>query len=92
MGYAYMNWEKGDVAICITPGSPMEGREVVIMSPAFPKPEKKDLVHIVDPGIPPDPFPAWGAERRHLVPLPDPNTPSTWEECVFKPQELVVVS
>jgi len=86
-----MNWQVGDVAICITPGSPMEGREVGIMSPAFPKPEKEDLVHIVDPGLPSDPFPAWGAERKHLVPLPDPNLPSTWEECVFKPQELLIV-
>jgi len=88
-----MDWKVGDVALCITPGSRMENMEVVIMSPAIPKPGKVDLVHIVDPGMPiPEgigPYINWGAERRHLVPLQDPNLPSTWEECVFKPQELV---
>ena len=90
-----MDWKVGDVALCVTPGSLMENMEVVILSPAYLDPEKNDLVHVVDPGIPiPEgigPYTRWGAERRHLVPLPDPNMPSTWEECVFKPQELVGV-
>ena len=86
-----MDWKVGDIALCITPGSPMEGMEVVIMSPAFPKIEKDDLVHVVDPGISPHPFPGWGAERRHLVPLPDPNLLGSWEECVFKPKMKSVI-
>lgn len=87
-----MDWQVGEIAICITPGSPMEGMEVVILSPAYPVPYKPDLIHQVDPGMDHGPFAmGWGAERRHLAPLPDPNTPSTWDECVFKPQELVRV-
>jgi hypothetical protein len=84
-----VNWEVGDVALCVTPGSPMEGKEVTILSPAFPRPEKSDLVHIVDPGFPPSDYFDWGAERRHLRPLPDPNEPGSWDNCVFEPRELV---
>ena len=85
-----MNWEVGDVAICITPGSPMEGNEVTILTPAYPYREKTDLVHQVDPGFPaPEEYGVWGVERRHLRPLPSPRDPSTWEDCVFKPGELV---
>ena len=84
-----MDWNVGDVAVCITPGSPMEGKEVTILSPAYPVPDKTDLVHEVDPGFSPGDYSGWGAERRHLRPLPDPNERSTWDDCVFKPRELV---
>ena len=84
-----MKWEIGDVAICITPGSPMEGKEVTILSPAGLEPDKIDLVHLVDPGFPAGGRSLWAAERRHLRPLSDPNEPSTWDECVFKPRVLV---
>ena len=84
-----MDWNVGDVAVCITPGSPMEGKEVAILSPAYPVPDKTDLVHEVDPGFSPGDYSGWGAERRHLRPLPDPNERSTWDDCVFKPRELV---
>jgi hypothetical protein len=85
-----VNWEVGDVAICIRPGSPMEGKEVTILTPAYPRPEATDLVHHVDPGFPaPEEDAIWGVERRHLRPLPSPRDPSTWEDCVFKPGELV---
>jgi len=85
-----VNWEVGDVAICVTPGSPMEGKEVTILTPAYPRPEATDLVHHVDPGFPaPEEYGVWGVERRYLRPLPDPNKPSTWEDSVFKPRELV---
>ena len=84
-----MDWNVGDVAVCITPGSPMEGKEVTILSPAYPVPDKTDLVHEVDPGFSPGDYSGWGAERRHLRPLPDPNEPSIWDDCVFKPRELV---
>ena len=88
---ADMKWRVGDVAICITPGSPMRNREVIILSEPFEAPDKVDLVHMVDPGMSPAPFAGWGAERRHLLPLSHPDAPSTWEECVFKPQESVVL-
>ena len=84
-----MNWKVGDVAICVTPGSPMENKEVIILSPALPRLDKIDLVHEVDPGFSAGPNAGWGAERRHLWPLPDPNELSTWDECVFTPEETV---
>lgn len=84
-----MDWNVGDVAVCITPGSPMEGKEVTIISDAFTEPDKIDLVHRVDPGLSPGEYSGWGAERRHLRPLPDPNEPGTWDDCVFKPKEIV---
>ena len=86
-----VNWKPGDIAICITPGSPMENREVTIVEGPFRVDYKPDFVYIVDPGMPvgPGPYLCWGAERRHLRPLPDPNSPSSWDECVFKPRELV---
>ena len=85
-----MNWEIGDVAVCVTPGSPMEGMEVTILTPAYPVPDKPDFVHQVDPGFSPGgQYASWGAERRHLRPLKDPNEPGAWDNCVFKPRELV---
>ena len=85
-----MNWEIGDVALCVTPCSPIEGMEVTILTPAHPYPDKTDLVHHVDPGFSPgDDFFGWAVERRHLRPLPNPNEPSTWDESVFRPRELV---
>lgn len=56
-----MNWKIGDVAICITPGSPMENTEVIILSNAFREPDKIDLVHQVDPGPELSYWPRWGA-------------------------------
>jgi hypothetical protein len=85
-----VNWEIGDVALCVTPGSPIEGREVKILTPAYPRPEKTDLVHHVDPGFPPpNEYYGWGVERRHLRPLPDPNKLGAWDDCAFKPRETV---
>jgi len=84
-----MKWEIGDVAICIAPGSEMENKEVTIISDAFFEPDKIDLVHQVDPGMSPGDYSGWGAERRHLRPLPHPNELSTWDDCAFKPKEMV---
>jgi hypothetical protein len=56
----------------------MEGKEVTILTPAYPVPDKLDLIHPVDPGFSPGTeYFAWGAERRHLRSLPDPGHPST---------------
>jgi hypothetical protein len=68
----------------------MEGKEVTILTSAYPRPEKTDLVHQVDPGFPPgDNYFGWGVERRHLRTVPDPHEPGKWDDCVFKPRELV---
>ena len=53
------------------------------------QPDKIDLVHEVDPGFSPGEYPGWGAERRNLRPLPHPNEPGKWDDCVFKPKEIV---
>ena len=73
-----------------------ESHPVVLLETAYrgfraiPRPEATDLVHHVDPGFPaPEVDAVWGVERRHLRPLPSPRDPSTWEDCVFKPGELV---
>ena len=69
-----MTWQVGDIALCITPGSDMQGLEVVILSPPIWDSGKKSLVHLVDPGIPlpesDEPCIGWGAEQRYLVPPP----------------------
>ena len=87
-----MKWEIGDVAFCVTPGSLLENREVTILSDAFMRSDKIDLVHDVDPGFSPpgNYYTGWGAERRHLRPLPHPNGLSTWDDCVFKPKVMVL--
>jgi hypothetical protein len=68
----------------------MEGKEVTVLTPAYPVSDKPDLVHQVDPGFSPGTsYASWGAERRHLRPLPDPSQPGSWDCCVYKPRELV---
>ena len=94
-----MNWKVGDIAICITPGSKMEGLEVEIVS-ALQGPDKayeadgsKGSVgshHEVDPGMPTVMHGnVWCAQPNELIPLPPANEVTTWEECIFKPRELV---
>jgi len=84
-----MNWQIGDFAICITPGSRLENRQVMIISRPLVHPDKADVVYRVHPRFPDEDNWGWGAERRHLRPLPEPYEPSTWDDCVFKPRELV---
>ena len=74
------DWQVGDIALCITPGSDMEGLEVVILSQPIWDRGKRAVVYLVDPGIPlPEtdkPCIGWGAEQRHLVPLPAETDPT----------------
>ena len=84
-----MNWKIGDAAICVTPGSKLEHRQVAVVSRALVDPDKANLVYRVHPGFADGDNWCWGTERRHLRPLPDPNERSTWVDCVFKPRELV---
>ena len=94
-----MNWQIGDVAICITPGSGMNGMEVIIVNELHTAISSDPdfsgcIVHTVDPGISPEaPHNSWGAEPKHLIPLPPPNEVTTWEEMedIFIPQELVTI-
>ena len=47
--------------------------------------------YAVDPGISTAglPFSTWVAAPKNLKPLPPANEVTTWEECLFKPMELV---
>ena len=84
-----VDWQVGDFAVCITPGSKLENRQVMIVSRALVDPSRADVVYRVHPGFSDGANWGWGAERRHLRPLPEPNEPGTWDDCVFKPRELV---
>ena len=84
-----VDWQIGDFAMCITPGSKLENRQVMIVSRPLVDPSKADLVYRVHPGFSDGDNWSWGAEKRHLCALPDWIEPSTWEGSVFKPSELV---
>ena len=47
-----MNWQIGDFALCITPGSKLESRVVMIRSRPRNDPDKPDVVYRVHPGFP----------------------------------------
>ena len=68
-----MNWQIGDLVICITPGSKLENRQVMVISRPLVDLSKADVVYCVHPGFPDGENWGWGAERRHLRPLPNPN-------------------
>lgn len=77
------NWKPGDRAICITPGSRIEGLKVAIMSGikygpigGMPGAATAEAITVnfyyVDPGFPtPIAQPYWAAQPRHLIPIPD---------------------
>ena len=90
-----MNWNVGDIAICIRPGSKLYNREVEITGPLhLASYHGEDIwAYSVDPGFPPEPwYSGWGAEPHHLKPLPPANEVTEWNDCIFQPQELVVVN
>ena len=84
-----MDWQIGDFAICITPGSKLENRQVMIISRALVDPNKCDVVYWVHPGFSDWGSWGWGAERQHLRPLPDWIEPSAWEGGVVQLSELL---
>lgn len=47
-----MNWQIGDLAICITPGSKLENRQVMVISRPLVDPSKADVVYVCSPRIP----------------------------------------
>ena len=92
-----MNWKIGDIAVVDCTTSIIHGYEVEILS------DLRDLCfrdhgrlagYEIDPGIPPlhADSKGWAAPHEHLRPLPPPNEVTSWEDCVFQPKELLVVS
>ena len=97
-GDKQMSWKIGDIAICITPGSRMEGCEIIIRRGLETRahggndgfPPKISPTYGVDPGFPtPNGAEWWAAEPQHLIPLPPANEVTTWDASIFKPRELV---
>jgi len=84
-----MSWEIGDFAICITPGSKLENRVVMVVSRPLVDPSKEDVVYWVHPGFPDEDNWGWGAEKRYLHPVPDWIEPIEWDRGRFRPGEPV---
>lgn len=74
-----MDWQVGNFALCITPGSKLENRVVMVISKPLEHPDKPDVVYWVHPGFPDGGNWGWGAEKRHLRPVPDWIEPIEWE-------------
>ena len=93
-----MNWKIGDRAICITPGSKMNGCEVVIISDLNEficgKTFKHFHGHDVDPGFPPPPYGiAWATQPKYLIPIKDNYDGlelTKWSECPWQPEKVTV--
>lgn len=88
-GRQIVDCQIGDFAICITPGSKLENRLVVVISRALVDPSKADVVYWVHPGFPDEDNWGWGAEKRHLRLVPGWIDPIEWEGGALKPGELV---
>jgi len=96
-----MSWKVGDRAICITPGSKMEGLEVMITSGLMYRcMEGPDGIirdtwqYCVDPSFSvPSPYASWGAQPCNLMPIPDDK--ASWSELEkslgWNPTKLVLV-
>lgn len=84
-----MDWQIGDFALCVTPGSQLENRVVMVASKPLVDPSKEDVVYRIHPGFHDGDNGGWGAERRHLRPLPDWIEPIEWERGQFRPGEAV---
>ena len=96
-----MNWKVGDRAVCITPGSRMEGVEVIIVRglhqyyplgvPLLPK--NRETGYSVDPGFPPMASGGWAAQPQNLIPIDDD---ASWDEIErstgWKPSVLETIS
>lgn len=78
----------GDYAILARPNrlKQLTGEEVMIMQQEEPRQAGKDLVfaytvRVLSNGE------VYPASDEQLDKLPDPNTPSSWENCVWKPKK-----
>ena len=84
-----VDWQIGDFALCVTPGSKLENRVVMVISKPLEHPDKPDVVYWVHPGWAGEDNWGWGAEKRHLRPVPEWIEPIEWERGRFKPGEPV---
>ena len=84
-----VDWQIGDFALCVTPGSKLENRVVMVVSKPLEHPGKPDVVYWVHPGFSDGDNWGWGAEKRHLRPVPDWIRPIDWEGEGFKRSEPV---
>jgi len=84
-----MNWKVGDMAIFVgrTVNVP-SGTEVEIIR--IGGHSKSDCVIFV-PGFPSrHSNKCWGTQFNRLKKLPPPNEVTSWEDCIFRPTELVL--
>jgi len=81
-----MKWQVGDVAILIDDGK-VYGEGCCILGEVciLIKWDLSEQMWLVDVGGEPD----WLVNELCLRLLPDGNQASTWEDCIFKPKELV---
>jgi hypothetical protein len=84
-----VDWQIGDFALCVTPGSKLQNRVVMVISKPLVDLSKEDVVFWVHPGFADGNNWGWGAEKRHLCPVPDWIEPIEWERGVFRPGEPV---
>jgi hypothetical protein len=61
----------------------------MIVSKPLVDPKKEDLVYRVHPGFPDTNNWGWGAEKRHLLPIPDGIESSEWKAGPFFPGETI---
>jgi hypothetical protein len=84
-----VDWQFGDFALCVTPGSKIENRVVMIVSRPLNHPDKPDVVYRVHPGFPEKNNWGWGAEKRHLLPIPFEIEAIEWKAGPFFPGETI---
>lgn len=84
-----VDWQIGDMPLCVTPGSEIENRLVMVVSKPLVELSKEDFVYWVHAGFA---FPknwGWGADKRHPLPMPDTIESNEWESGPFIPGEPV---
>jgi hypothetical protein len=84
-----MDWQIGDFALCVTPGSKLENRVVMIVSRLLNHPDKPDVVYRVHPGFPDKNNWDWGGRGRHLRLIPFDIETIEWKPGPFIPDVLV---
>ncbi len=86
-----MNWNPGDIAIYVGPDlDRIIGQTVEIISITDSRLEPWDNCAIHTSEKSPHSSGLWGCRFSELEPLPPLNEVTTWDECVFKPRELVM--
>ena len=92
-----MNWKPGDICIYDYPASVGGAHGMIVQIVEGPldvctKSQGAFIGYRFDPGFP-HPFANNFANRPECFkPIPPEQTAGSWENCAFKPKELVVVS